>query len=77
MSETNYKPTMADMDRALGEMLDENEALKAELKQVYDQLYNLRDILRSITLDKSFPPELRARVANNVLDFARRVRGAR
>ena len=75
---SDVQPTMADMDRALHQMLDENEALQYELKRIrgrLDALVSAFDsngtlgVLQSIAHDKSLPPELRARAAGLAVPY--------
>jgi hypothetical protein len=73
-------PTVDDYERALDQMLDENEALQAELAEVKGRLDALMTafdergslgILQLIAHDKRLPPETRIRAAGLAVPFER------
>jgi hypothetical protein len=73
-------PTFADYERALDKMLDENDALKAELAEAKGRLDALMTafdehgslgILQLIAHDKRLPPETRVRAAGLAAPFER------
>src|SRR6516225_2426120 len=73
-------PTFADYENALHTMMDENDALKAELAEVEGRLDALMTafdergslgILQLIAHDKRLPPETRIRAAGLAVPFER------
>ena len=77
---SDAQPTMADMDRALHIMLDENESQRAELARVRGRLDALMTafdengtlgILQMMAHDQNLPPEVRIRAAGLAVPFER------
>jgi hypothetical protein len=73
-------PTIADYDRALNHMMDENEALRAELALVRKRLDALvagfdergsLGILQVMAADMTLPPEVRIRAASAAVPYER------
>jgi hypothetical protein len=84
MSTSQYPPITtaleAELDAALHETLDENDALKAEVAQLKAQLDGLMEgfekggslgILQAIGADKSWPVEVRVRALTAAVPFER------
>jgi hypothetical protein len=74
------EPIIADFRRALDQMMDENESLRLELKQVKTRLDALMTafdergslgILQVMAADKSLSPEARIRAASAAVPFER------
>ena len=73
-------PTIADYDRALNHMMDENEDLRAELALVRKRLDALvagfdergsLGILQVMAADMTLPPEVRIRAASAAVPYER------
>jgi hypothetical protein len=84
MSSSQYPPITtaleAELDAALHETLDENDALKAEVARLQAQLDGLMEgfekggslgILQAIGADKSWPVEVRVRALTAAVPFER------
>ncbi len=72
--------TIAQLDRALTQMLDENDAMRAELARVKGRLDALMTafeaegtlgVLQLMAHDKNLPPEVRIRAAGLAVPFER------
>ena len=80
MSKSKSAPTFADYEKALTQMLDENEELQAELTEVKERLAAFMGafeengtlgILQLMAHDTSLPPEIRIRAAGLAVPFER------